>query len=146
VLAEFKSGRSPIMIATDVASRGLGTDCFLSLARHGLARWCLALAFASKTHARYRSTTRDDLCAAFFAEMLPCVLVFVLCETKTCHPMPRHQYNKILLPCVPLVRQGSPPFPNAFMTPPLVHCLCGFVPIRVRSLASGDKQFKSKIL
>lgn len=27
VLAEFKGGRSPILIATDVASRGLGT-CF----------------------------------------------------------------------------------------------------------------------
>lgn len=25
VLSEFKSGRSPILIATDVASRGLGT-------------------------------------------------------------------------------------------------------------------------
>ena len=30
VLAEFKSGRSPIMIATDVASRGLGTMPFCS--------------------------------------------------------------------------------------------------------------------
>ena len=29
VLAEFKSGRSPIMLATDVASRGLGTSLFL---------------------------------------------------------------------------------------------------------------------
>lgn len=31
VLNEFKSGRSPIMIATDVASRGLGTPDFSSL-------------------------------------------------------------------------------------------------------------------
>jgi superfamily II DNA/RNA helicase len=30
VLAEFKSGRSPIMIATDVASRGLGSYSFSS--------------------------------------------------------------------------------------------------------------------
>lgn len=34
VLAEFKSGRSPIMLATDVASRGLGTYTFL-LTRDG---------------------------------------------------------------------------------------------------------------
>ena len=26
VLSEFKSGRSPILVATDVASRGLGTS------------------------------------------------------------------------------------------------------------------------
>ena len=35
VLAEFKSGRSPILIATDVASRGLGmyfSSCFRELA------------------------------------------------------------------------------------------------------------------
>ena len=30
VLNEFKSGRSPIMIATDVASRGLGTNFHFS--------------------------------------------------------------------------------------------------------------------
>jgi len=29
VLSEFKAGRSPILIATDVASRGLGTYMFL---------------------------------------------------------------------------------------------------------------------
>jgi ATP-dependent RNA helicase DDX5/DBP2 len=29
VLAEFKAGRSPILIATDVASRGIGTHFFL---------------------------------------------------------------------------------------------------------------------
>lgn len=28
VLSEFKAGRSPILIATDVASRGLGMFCF----------------------------------------------------------------------------------------------------------------------
>ena len=31
VLGEFKAGRSPILIATDVASRGLGM-CFLTVA------------------------------------------------------------------------------------------------------------------
>lgn len=30
VLGEFKAGRSPILIATDVASRGLGTFSLLS--------------------------------------------------------------------------------------------------------------------
>ena len=30
VLGEFKAGRSPILIATDVASRGLGMFSFLS--------------------------------------------------------------------------------------------------------------------
>jgi ATP-dependent RNA helicase DDX5/DBP2 len=29
VLAEFKAGRSPIMLATDVASRGLGMFSFI---------------------------------------------------------------------------------------------------------------------
>lgn len=29
VLGEFKAGRSPILIATDVASRGLGTSYFV---------------------------------------------------------------------------------------------------------------------
>lgn len=31
VLGEFKAGRSPILIATDVASRGIGMHCFPSL-------------------------------------------------------------------------------------------------------------------
>lgn len=31
VLSEFKSGKSPIMTATDVAARGLGTKTFASL-------------------------------------------------------------------------------------------------------------------
>lgn len=31
VLSEFKAGRSPILIATDVASRGIGTHFCLSL-------------------------------------------------------------------------------------------------------------------
>jgi ATP-dependent RNA helicase DDX5/DBP2 len=34
VLAEFKAGRSPIMLATDVASRGLGM--FPSISQRGL--------------------------------------------------------------------------------------------------------------
>ena len=33
VLGEFKAGRSPILIATDVASRGLGTFFYLASAR-----------------------------------------------------------------------------------------------------------------
>ena len=39
VLAEFKAGRSPIMLATDVASRGLGM-CYLSSStrKDGLSR------------------------------------------------------------------------------------------------------------
>ena len=47
VLGEFKAGRSPILIATDVASRGLGTfsfshkRCDYVLQRHGgRSRWC----------------------------------------------------------------------------------------------------------
>jgi hypothetical protein len=31
VLGEFKAGRSPILIATDVASRGLGTSILASI-------------------------------------------------------------------------------------------------------------------
>ena len=37
VLGEFKSGRSPILIATDVASRGLGV---YSLLRQALRQFC----------------------------------------------------------------------------------------------------------
>jgi hypothetical protein len=39
VLGEFKSGRSPIMIATDVASRGLGRKISLLNRFPFLARW-----------------------------------------------------------------------------------------------------------
>lgn len=39
VLSEFKAGRSPILIATDVASRGLGTSSPLFIA--GVAPQCL---------------------------------------------------------------------------------------------------------
>lgn len=39
VLGEFKSGRSPILIATDVASRGLGMFSFLSFVFPSALEW-----------------------------------------------------------------------------------------------------------
>jgi ATP-dependent RNA helicase DDX5/DBP2 len=42
VLGEFKAGRSPILIATDVASRGLGMYCFLFRVCERVLRWWLS--------------------------------------------------------------------------------------------------------
>lgn len=55
VLAEFKSGRSPIMLATDVASRGLGRfhSLLLTLLHR---RWLSKLKRIKKTSLRWRAT------------------------------------------------------------------------------------------
>ena len=86
VLAEFKSGRSPIMVATDVASRGIGMSLFVFLFLFSLRFVmvsCCPLTL-SMIHVNVACSCMKNVTVCYFVEQAN-LLVVCSCACKCIH-------------------------------------------------------------